>query len=372
MEQRLTSQGYTEGFKEALEKNIYYGPLDCMEDDEEYCVEIINREHIIRMATYEGICPVIVEAINNIDDPMGNGLGDMFRPLLSKIDEVEAALMNMILLAGANMFTKQKDPTDEDSDLFIRQFGILNLNNPALNPIGPDPRNIQMVAAYLERLVQQFRQATGATDILQAVVPDSATTATASSLSMNEAVRALSVAAQCMAPNSVGTYAKLCLQNAQMYNTQPTVVNVPSVGPVEVMPADLFIDVNVRVKTVTDQDFRPARLQRILESLKLMLSVPPNAIPGKKLNPGPCLMEALKILDVPSWQESVQAITEEDMLMNSMMAQMGQPPNPEMQGRISQEVAPEQGQISTPVGKTLAAPGDMANTNQAIRQASIQ
>jgi hypothetical protein len=279
--------------------------------------------------------------------------------------------MNMILLAGANMFSKQKDLSDEDGDLFIRQFGILNLNNPVLNSLGPNPANIQAVAAYLERLIQQFRQATGATDILQAQLPDSNTTATASSLAMNESVRALSVQAQIIAPNSVGTYAKLCLQNAQMYNTQPTTVNIPSVGPVEVMPADLFIDVNVRVKTVTDQDFRPARLQRILEALQTMLSVPPNAIPGKKLNPGPCLMEALKILDVPSWQESVQPITEDDLLMNQMMAQMGQAPAVQGKGNMP-EITPEPNTLNTPVGPVASAQGDMANTNKTIRQSSVQ
>ena len=102
-----------------------------------------------------------------------------------------------------------------------------------------------------------------------------------------------------------------------------------------------------------------------------MLSVPPNAIPGKKLNPGPCLMEALKILDVPSWQESVQPITEDDLLMNQMMAQMGQAPAVQGKGNMP-EITPEPNTLNTPVGPVASAQGDMANTNKTIRQSSVQ
>jgi hypothetical protein len=82
-------------------------------------------------------------------------------------------------------------------------------------------------------------------------------------------------------------------------------------------------------------------------------------------------MEALKILDVPSWQESVQPITEDDLLMNQMMAQMGQAPAVQGQGNMP-EITPEPNNINTPVGPTQSAPGDMANTNKTIRQSSVQ
>lgn len=371
MEQRMYSQGYTDGLKDGIERQVYYGPLDCMDSAEEYCVEVVNRQFIVRLETYEGLKPVRVATINNIDDPLGNGLGDLFRPLLKKIDDSESALLNMIMLAGANMFSKQKSLTDEDSEFMISQFRILNLENPMLNPIGPNPVNMQAVAQYLESKVQGFRQASGATDILQAVVDNNQATATASSLAMNEAVRALSVQAQLLAPVLVADHVRMVLQNAQKYNTEAQVVHIKGM-PVTVVPSDLLIDVNVRIKTVTDQDFRPAKLQRLGEAIKMMAMFPPNAIPGKKMNPGPAIMEYLKTLDTPRWNESVQDITEEDMLMSRMAAEMGQAPQ---QAQVTGDVeAPplEEGTIKTPVGEVMAAPSDAANTNQVVRQSSVQ
>jgi hypothetical protein len=159
------------------------------------------------------------------------------------------------------------------------------------------------------------------------------------------------------------------LQNAQKYVTQPFVMNIKGV-PIETMPSDLMIDVNVRVKTTTDQDFRPAKLQRLREGIQLMAMFPPNAIPGKKLNPGPAIEEYLKILDVPKYGETVQDITEDDMMKSAMAAQMGMGG-----GTVPQQIedAPmEEGTISTPVGEVMAAPGDAQRASQAIDSAQVQ
>jgi hypothetical protein len=103
-----------------------------------------------------------------------------------------------------------------------------------------------------------------------------------------------------------------------------------------------------------------------------MAMFPPNAIPGKKLNPGPSIEEYLKLLDVPNYKDTVQDITEEDMLMSAMASQMG------MGGQSGGVPAMEQGAeaeketISTPVGETLAAPGDNTNITKAIDNAQVQ
>jgi hypothetical protein len=102
-----------------------------------------------------------------------------------------------------------------------------------------------------------------------------------------------------------------------------------------------------------------------------MAMFPPNAIPGKKLNPGPSIEEYLKILDVPNYKDTVQDITEEDMLMSAMASQMG------MGGQPGSVPAMEQGEVEketipTPVGETLAAPGDNTNVSKAIDNAQVQ
>ena len=370
MNQRMAFAGYIDSqFDNGIERVTYYGPLDCMSDrTAEYCVELVNRDYIVRMEEYDGIRPVRIAAIDTIDvEPLGNGMYDKFAPQLRKIDNTESALLNQIEFAGASMFRMQKDMTDEDSEFNIRQFGILRTSNP-LETLGPDARNLQATAGYGAAQVQGFRQAAGAPDTLQAIVSGEQATATATSLAMNEAVRGLSCQAEILAPALVRDHIKVILQNVQKYNTEPMVMNIGG-APVTVMPSDLMIDVNIRVKTTSDQDFRPAKLQRLRDGIKLMAMFPPNAIPGLKLNPSPAIMEYLKILDVPNYRDSVQAITEDDMMMSAVAAQMG------MNGRVDPQtmgkLQEEEGTIKTPVGEVMAAPKDSKNLDRSIESAQI-
>ena len=369
VKQRLAWQGYQDSdFKGGMERCTYYGPLDCLNDNSgEYCVEIVNRKCIIRAESYEGIRPVRIAAIDTLDvEPLGNGMYDKFSPMLKEIDDTKSSLMNMITLAGANMFAKQKSLSDEDTEFVIRQFGIMNLENPDLRNIAPDGRNVSAVAGYLTNKIQDYRQAAGTPDTLQAIVEGEQTTATAVSLAMNEAVRGWSVQAEIIAPVLITDHVKVILQNAQKYNTEPFVLNVNGV-PVTIVPSDLMIDVNVRVKTTTDQDFRPAKLQRLREGIMMMASVPPP--PGKKYNPGPAMEEYFKTLQVPKWNESIQDVTDEDLMAMRMQAEMGaQPPQG---GPMGQSAPVDEGTLDTPVGEVMAVPGDQQSTKQAIRKSGV-
>lgn len=368
--QRMAAQGYIDQeFRNGMERTTYYGPLDCMNSNDEFCVEIVNRDFIIRMEQYDGIRPVSVDTVNTIDiDPMGNGLYDQFGPILKTIDESELSLANQIYFAGLNMFRMQKDLTDEDQEFVMRQHGIVRSNNP-LEPLGPNPNNITAVAGYTADRVQKFRTASGAPDTLQAIVTNEQITATATSLSMNEAVRNLSVQAEMLAPNLVRDHIKIIFQNAQKYQTEPFVLNING-APVNTMPSDLWIDVNVRVKTATDQDFGMAKMQKLREAVMIMGTVPPP--PGKKWNPGPSVEEMLKMLNVPKWKESVQDLTEEDYANMALMNQIGGNPNAPKGGSGmasgGSEVA--EGTISTPVGPVLTAPGSEAETMEAVESAN--
>lgn len=370
VQQRLAWQGYQDAeFKNGIERCTYYGPLDCMNDNSaEYCVEIINRKAVIRMASYEGLRPVRIAAIDTLDvEPLGNGMYDKFAPMLKKIDDTESSLLNMITLAGANMFAKQKSLSDEQTEFVIRQLGIMDLENPDLRNIAPDGRNLSAVAAYLVDGTQKYRQAAGTPDTLQAIVEGEQTTATAVSLAMNEAVRNWSVQAEIIAPVLIQDHVKVVMQSAQKYNTEPFVLNVNGV-PVNIMPSDLWIDVNVRVKTTTDQDFRPAKLQRLREGIMMMASVPPP--PGKKYNPGPAMEEYFKTLQVPKWNESIQDVTDEDLLAMRLQAEMGAQIPAGEPGAVEPSPEPE-GTLDTPVGEVMSVPGDQQSTKTAIRKSGV-
>jgi len=391
--QRMAWSGYVNSnFLGGMERTTYYGPLDYKNDGEEYCVEMVNRKHIVRMESYEGIRPIRIATIDTLDvEPHGNGLGDKFRPLLGQLDDTRGALLNTITLAGANMFSKQKSLTEEDMEFSIRNFGILNLENNDLKSVAPNPNTVNVLAGYEQSLTQQFRQASGATDTLQALVNSDAATATSVSLSMNEAVRNISVASEVVAPVICADHIKVILQNAQKYNTEPFVLSINKT-PLTILPSDLLIDVDVRIKTMTDQDFRPAKVNKLMTALQVMMGAGPNAIPGHKVDVGPVLLELLKTLDVPDFDKTVQPLTEEDLMQMRLMAEINNPTQPqgevesagerraqgEQPGRREQRgmnkamnLPASEGTMQTPVGETLAAPGDMQETTKAVRSSSV-
>lgn len=383
--QRMAWSGYTESnFKGGIERSTYYGPLDCKNDGENYAIDIVNREAIIRSETTEGLLPVRVCTQNSIDvEPLGNGLGDQFRPILGQLDNVRSSLLNTITLAGANMFTKQKGAMDEDLEFQVRNLGILNLENPDLKSLSPNPSSIVAQQNYEMSLTQQYRQSAGTPDIMQAVVGNYDSTATEVSLSMNEAVRNASVGAELVAPVLVGDTIKVILQNAQKYQTEPFTL-VINKTPVTIAPSKLLCDSDVRCKTMTDQDFRPSKVNRLMGAASLIVNTPPNALTGVKLDVTPTIIEALKLLDVPNYEQTVQKITEQDMIRANVMAQMGaiggQPVGPVGQpGGIATPNRPEMAgpknavstnTLRTPVGAVLAGPGDQQDSLNTIRSSN--
>ena len=394
---RMAWSGFLDGnFHGGMERSFYYGLLDYLDDGQKYLVEVVNNEYIIRMEAYDGIRPVRVSTINNFDiEPLGDGQGDMFRPALKQLDDIRSALLNTCTFAGANMFAKKKSYSEEDSEMAITNFGLVNLDNPNVVPLGPNPQTIAALAAYEDRLTKNFRNAVGAQDVLQAVVNSDATTATEVSLAMNEAVRNISVSAEMCAPYLVRDHIKLILQNAQKYTTKPFTLVVAGKAMV-ITPKDLLVDINVGVKTMTDQDFRPARVRNLMTTLQLINTIPPQAMQGVKINIVPTLVELLRLLDIPNYQESVQVLTPQDLLKQQLMAQLQaqQIAGPqsvgnnaenrldnERPGRMEQRnlnkgvVADANAQsetMHTPVGQVLTAPGDANETLQATRSASVQ
>ena len=290
----------------------------------------------------------------------------MFGPHLKQIDEAQGSLLNQITFAGLTMHRMQKDLTDEDTEFTLRQFGIVRTSHP-LEPLGPAPANISATAGYLADRIQTFRQEAGAPDTMQAVVSSENVTATAVSLAMNEAVRSTSVQAEMLAPVLLADHIKVILQNAQKYNTQPMTLAVNGV-PMTVLPEDLMIDTTVRVKTTTDQDFRPNKLQRIERGLLVGTQMAPILERfGKKFNPTEPIKEYFKLLDTPNYTSVIEDISEAD-LMNAAMAQQiglgGQPPAE----NIPEEEVPSD-TMSTPVGEVLSAPGDEAKLMDTVDKA---
>lgn len=389
----------TVDFSGGMEHVTYYGPLDCLNDGENYAVEVINKEFVIRCERYDGIRPIRIATFGDIDvEPMGNGLGDLFRPLLRQMDETNNSIKNTAKFLGANMFVKSKEYGIEDAQTQIRNFGIIELDGN-IAPFGPNPNTLPSLMSQYANEVQQFRQASGAIDTLQAIVQGDSATATEVSLAMNEAVRNLSVISEMLAEPFVREHIKVVLQNAQMYQKEAVTIMLPdkSIGrtvPVTITPDMLLVDLGVRVKTMTDQDFRPSKINHELQALQLLSQMQASGINGYKVNAAPVMVDVLKTMDIPQFDQVITPITEQDLLRNAVVQQMM---NNQAQTAQGQQIASPNGEtrivnqtpgrienrqvnainnstaagLVTPVGRVLEVPGDNQASTQAIRNASV-
>jgi len=363
--QRLIAAGYDkslEASNDVAEVITYYGTLDTLGDGLTYCVQVVNRKHIIRIYEHKGIVPVRAAKLVDFElDAMGYGIGDMFLNLHDSITDMRQFGMNLAAFAGANMYVKQKDVAVEDSAYTVEQNKVIATENPAdFRPLTANPLALRMVQEMEERLRSEYRSNTGATDTLQAI-PAEDSTATEVSLMMNESVRNVSVNAEMMAGPYVKMYVQNIVENVQKYVRKPTVVPVGGV-PVIVNPNSFLVDVNVSVKTMTDQDFRPKRLRNLQESLKVLTLLPQDKY---VIDPTPILNEMMRLQEVPGFSTIIRPKTKDEIMDEQAMAMAAQQVAQQEQAKLTNRqvlTETEQGPVetlSTPVGEVLQAPGSM-------------
>lgn len=367
--QRLVAAGYDKALEDSnsvCELITYYGTLDTKNDGKTYCIQIVNRNTIIRMYEHKGIVPVRVGKLVDFElDAMGYGIGDMFVNLHDSITDMRQFAMNLAAFAGANMYVKRKDTAIEDGSYQIEQNKVIATESPSeFTPLTSNPLALKMVSEMEERLRSEFRSNSGATDTLQAVPTEDAT-ATEVSLMMNEAVRNTSVVAEMISVPFVQKYIQNILENGQKYVRTPTVVNVNGV-PVVVNPSSLLVDVNVAVKTMTDQDFRPRRLRNLQESLKLITLLPSDKY---VVDPTPILNEIMRLQEVPGFSTIIRPKTDEELVNEQAMQIAAQQVATQLTAPMAESQGPVE-TLSTPGGEVLQPTGTEQESLAAVRSAS--
>ena len=363
---RLTASGYnTSSYPKTKRELItYYGKLDCYNDGIDYVVGIVNRKYLVKFypsTSQSGKRPFRVAKFVDWElEPLGYGLGGLFGKLHKAIAETDRQTRDLTRFSTLSMFMRHRLSGISDESLKARSWGIVDTDDmQGLAPIQSNTNAITEAMNLQQRLENEFKVASGATDTLQAVVSEA--TATETAIVQNEAIRRASVNAEMTADKLIRETLEYMHENNTRLISEPFTINVNGV-PRKVYPNDLLLDVDFRVKIVTDKDFKPKRVETLISMLQNLTSIR-NDHPDKlDIN----ILPIVKELAISLGMNPNQLLKSKEEMMEGMarMATMAQIQNA---GNIGQgqgapqpnaEMGPESAgeMMSTPVGPVGVSP----------------
>jgi len=364
---RMSANRYanTDNKKSNKELLMYYGKLDCLGDNVEYCAALVNRRYLVKFYPNKNqhgkrdmrVAHWVEDPLSL--DPIALGIGAVGGKLHKSMDANRQRSQDGIAMASYNMWGRLRTAGINDEQMKIRPLQTIDMDER--NGLFPLLTNLQGPDASLkleEILRNEFMAASGATPTLQAIVTEG--TATETTLAQNEGLRNISVKAEIAAEQFVREHIAICHSNNVQYIKEPINVNKAGFAG-KVYPADLKVDIDVEVKITTDKDYKPQRLTQLKELLGLVLST-------KSMHPGlaamdvvPLIKSIAKGLDINPDELFPNGNQPDPMMLQAMMAarggQMGggMPPMG-AEGGEGVALSPAENVVSTPMGGVLGSP----------------
>lgn len=215
-------------------------------------------------------------------EPYGYGVGRIGRKGQREQDVTISRASDVLTFALYSMWKVGRYAGLKSNQLNIKPHNLVELEDiTQLEPIRPDLQAISMALEMLGLSTENFRQMVGAHTNLQAAATK-AGSATEAALSQTEAIRGASVHAEIIGETFIREHLETMYQNNLQYLDEPIWVAATGEAPPGWLNKEnLPPNVGFEVKVTTDKDFRPERLQRILEALNMATSirnVVPNAL----------------------------------------------------------------------------------------------
>lgn len=273
--QRLSSAGYTDTqMSKYREVSTYSGKLDCYGDGKEYIVMVGNRKHLIAMYENPSKCGMRPFRVHRYIpwelELLGYGVGLLLGNLQNSIDNNRQKYHDRVAVATMGINLVNKYGSISPSELAYFQNHVIATEDMAgVMPLPMDYNGINAGMKLEEKLVEEFRAASGAVDSLQAIATDA--TATEASLVQNSAVRNISVHTELFAEDIVRPALEYMHDNNGRNLSYPFVLNVNG-EPQTIYPNDMYADVDFEIKTVTDKNFTPKRARNEIEFLQILTS----------------------------------------------------------------------------------------------------
>ena len=365
---RMTANRYdgTDKTHSNRELLMYYGKLNAIGDNVEYCCALVNRRYLVKFyANHNQSGKRDMRVAHWVEDPLSLdpialGIGAIGGKLHKSMDANRQRGQDGVAMTSYNMWGRLRSAGINDEQMKIRPLQTVDMDERnGLFPLLTNTQGQEGAFKLEDILRNEFMAASGATPTLQAIVTEG--TATETTLAQNEGLRNISVKAEIAAEQLVREHILVCHSNNVQYIKEPINVNKAGFAG-KVYPADLKIDIDVEVKITTDKDYKPQRLTQLKELLGLVLST-------KSMHPGLAAMDVVPLikaiakgLDInpddlfPNGNQPDPAMLQAMMQARGGAQGAGMPPMG-AEGGEGVALSPAENVVSTPMGGVLGSPG---------------
>lgn len=226
------------------------------------------------------------------DEPQGYGIFQLGRRLQREMDINEGMTNDLLTAFTLMMFKIGKYSGYSEKQMVWEPLKTIELEDiNQLAPLTPDPNAFKVALEMINLRREDFRNIMGAQTGLQAQY-SKGISATEAGLSQTEAIRGASVHAEIMGEPLVREHLEVSHLNNLNYLDEPIWVGLTGTKkPLLIDKNKLPVNVGFKVKIVTDKDFRPEGIQKLLETIQICTSIR-NDVPAS-INAIPHLFEEL-------------------------------------------------------------------------------
>jgi len=298
--ERLDRAGYSDSESKGSYRELisYYGKIDSIGDGLEYIAIVGNRKHLISFyanPSQSGKRPFRVSNYINWElEPLGYGIGMLLGSQQRSINNTQQRNSNMNAAATMGMQIVNKYAGIDLDQIRFQQNGIIQTEQmDAIRPMQFDNMAIANGMTWMEKQQEDFDAASGATKTLQAETTGA--TATEASIAQNEGVRNLSVRAEHLSEHLVRETVEYMHENNTRNVASPFVIPIKG-KPTTIYPSDMLADIDFKVKTTSDKDFRPNRAPQLNMLLQTLTTSKTNMSPEFQQKMLPLMETVVKTL----------------------------------------------------------------------------
>lgn len=226
------------------------------------------------------------------DEPLGYGIAQIGRRLQREMDINESMTNDLLTAFTLMMYKIGKYSGYSEKQMIWEPLKTIELEDiNQLAPLTPEPAAFKVALEMINLRREDFRNIIGAQTNLQAAY-SKGISATEAGLSQTEAIRGASVHAEIIGETLLREHLEISHLNNLNYLDEPIWVGLTGTKkPMLVNKDKLPINVGFKVKIVTDKDFRPEGIQKLLEVLQICTSIR-NDVP-QSINAIPHVFEEL-------------------------------------------------------------------------------
>ena len=238
-------------------------------------------------------------------EPLAYGAAKLGRVKQRELDLVGSRANDILFFALNNMWMVDRYANIKQEQLMINPNNVIEVDGPPsekVTALRPDIQAIIQALSMMGISREELRSNTGAASQLQAVLTKA--TATENSIAQSEAVRALGVHAEMIAETFLRRFVRQChVNNHHLLNNDVWLYVTGTKKPRSINRNQIPRNIGYRIKCTTDKNFRPERLQKIIEGLQMVMHI--NNVYPESLN-------ALK----PLWEEYYRSLGMNPGLLN--------------------------------------------------------